>query len=123
MKEIILTLLKCKPTDDLLYIFEVTDYRVINHGSYSEYFIPLNNFKSMRLYECIKNLNVYIQYAQIYLQDYIFTKKTPTDKILKLLNHLTVDDLFIHCMSQSSIHRANYTVTQRIQAATQSSAT
>lgn len=122
MKEIILTLLKCKPTDDLLYIFEVTDYRVINHGSYSEYFIPLNNFKSMRLYECIKNLNVYMQHAQIYLQEYIFTKKTPTDKILKLLNQLTVDDLFVHCMSQSSIHRANYIVSQQIQAA-QSSAT
>lgn len=98
-----LKLLYCEPVTDLLYVCEVTDYKVIDHKIYSEYIIPLDTKNAIMLWKCIEDLNIFIPANQIYLQDYLFLVKKPTKAIITLLNQLTADDIFIHCLSQQKL--------------------
>ena len=97
-------ILKCKPVDELFGIFELTkgvDYVEKNRGTYHEYIVNLNNnINAREMYECIKDLNIFIPQIKVYLHDYVFLQKTPTAQILSLLAKFNVDDIFCHLISR-----------------------
>lgn len=102
-----LSLLKCSPVTDLLYICEIQEYYEESQGGYDIYIIPIKDINAYYLYECVKNLDIYLQNTHIYLSDYILLKKKPTQSILTIFNHFNTDDLFQHCLSQQNIIKAH----------------
>lgn len=104
-------LLKCKAVDDLLYVFELEqgiDYVTKTHSQYTEYIINFNHNNAIDLFDCIKDLNIYIPQISIYLSDYILLKKMPTDKILSIINKLSVDDVFCPYISKQRLIKTRY---------------
>ena len=97
-------ILKCKSVDELFSIFELingVDYIEKDRGTYCEYVVYLNNnINAREMYECVKDLDIYIPQINIYLSTYIFLQKTPTKQILSILEGFTVDDIFCHLLSR-----------------------
>ena len=108
------SLIKCKAVTDLLYITEVAPPYCISHESYEEYVISLSDISGLRLFLCIKDLDIYIHPLKLNLSDYIFLRKKPTPSIIKLLNTFRVDDIFCHCISHQKLISATNAITETL---------
>ena len=113
MEPLFFSIIKCNAVDDLLYITEAEPSACINQGNYHEYVIPLSSKNELRLYLCIKDLDIYIHPLQLNLSDYIFLRKKPTENIVKLINSFKVDDIFCHCLSKQNLIKATNIINEK----------
>ena len=109
MEEFTFNLLKIEATEDILYVANLilgVDYTVEKTEEGVLYFkIRLESNQAQELYECLKDLDIYIPRPKIYLSDYILMNKAPTKEIMKILKYLNVDNLFAHAISQVKLIR------------------
>lgn len=111
-------ILKSSPTEDLLYVMDLRDgrdYTIEEKESYSAYVFDTDNTPNASenvevMHKCISDLNIYIPKLNIYLSDYILLKKVPNDKILRLIDRFSVDDLFAHAVSRPRLYQAKVDV-------------
>ena len=104
-------LLKCDPIDDMLYVANLiqgTDYVLKTTDSGIEYYlIYLASSESRQLYECLKDLDIYIPHRDVYLSDCILMREPnikPSD--VDFINTFDVNALFSHTISEVKLIRA-----------------
>lgn len=90
---------------DLYDIKEGTDCKVIDMGIYSYYRINFKTHYGRMIHALIKDINIYIPSKRIYLSDYIFLKKIPNESIFKLIDFLSMDDMFGMYFSQQRAYK------------------
>ena len=104
-------LLKCNPIDDMIYVANLiqgTDYVLKTTDKGIEYYsITLSSSESKQLYECLKDLDIYIPSSETYLSDFILMNVLdikPSD--IAFINTFNIDALFTHTVSRVKIIRA-----------------
>ena len=111
-------ILKSKPTEDLLYVMDIKegrDYIIEENESYTAYVFGSdatpNASESVEvMHKCISDLDIYITKLNLYLSDYMLLKKIPNDKLLRLIDRFSVDDLFSHAVSRPRLYQAKVDV-------------
>lgn len=69
------------------------------------YVVRLNSPETQMLYECIKDLNIYIPRLNLYIEDYIFLKIPPTQPIQNLINKLNMEQVFDPYLHNVKLYR------------------
>lgn len=104
-------ILKCKPVDELFYLFELlenVDYEIVNiNDSYDVYRVSLKYPRAIDMYECIKDITIYVPRLKLYLEYFLFPtlERNPIIKpsVIRLFDVFAVDDLFAYLMSDQKL--------------------
>lgn len=110
MRDDTFNLLRCEPIDDMLYVanlIEGTDYTLKTTNKGIQYYsINLASFEAKQLYECFKNLDIYIPSKGTYMSDYLLMRDPniiPLD--IAFINSFNVNELFEHAISEAKLIR------------------
>ena len=107
----IFKLLKFGATEDMLYVANLTlgdDYTVESTKDGIEYYrIKVKTEEAKAIYECLKDLNIYVPQGGVYMSDYILMKKGIhiTQGDLAFIDSFSIDALFTHTISQPKLIR------------------
>lgn len=108
MEEFLL-LLKCKPTEELIYVSELVkdvEYTIVKQDDYEAYRVIPTTPNGKLVVELIKDINIFIPKVGYYLSDFLLLKRKPNAKIIEYLANFTIDDLFAPYISHQRINKA-----------------
>lgn len=96
-------IIKCKATSTLLELYDIKEgdgCKTKEVGNISYYRVLFDARYARMIYSLIKDINIYIPSKRIYLSDYILLKKIPDESIFRLIDYLSMDDMFGAYFSQ-----------------------